>query len=309
MVIVSRNRAQSHCFYQYNYYNIPQRRYFQLTNRKTRCKIKKIGHFVGGDFLKNIFNAEVIHTVTEANINFYATPFVHPKRKMHEHDFIYILQGEWKFGQNDEVFDVKKDHLLILSAENLHFGLSPCTASTKTMYFHVSFEDGDGQGNGGIDSLIDATNNPNVKRLFLHTVNAKLAGNQRKANLYFELLLCELSQHHLYTADTELAVKLQNIIHSNPEKFFGNSELAEMLNVSVKTAENKFKQKHGMSIHKYVLNFKIEEAVSYFNMFPDISIKQVAHNLGFYDEYHFSKQFKSLKGCSPSEYKAKQRLK
>ena len=260
--------------------------------------------------MKNLFTTEHLHTVTEANINFYATPFVHPKRKMQEHDFIYVLQGEWEFGQNDAVFDVKKDHLLILAAENLHFGLAPCSPATKTMYFHVSKEDGDllTNGSSGIDPLIDASTNPNIKRLFSHTVNAKLAGNQRKADLYFELLLCELYGHHLYTADTELAVKLQNIIHSNPEKFFSNSELAAALNVSVKTAENKFKQKHGVSIHQYILNFKIEEAISYFNMFPDIQIKQVAHNLGFYDEYHFSKQFKKLKGISPSEYRQKQRL-
>ena len=250
------------------------------------------------------FSTENLHTVTEANINYYATEFVHPKRIMHEHDFIYMLQGEWKFGQNDEVFEAKKDHLLILSAENLHFGITPCTPATKTMYFHVSLESGDRLNDSdGINSLIDASQNPNIKRLFSHTVNAKLAGNQRKADLYFELLLCELSQHHLYTADTELAVKLQNIIHSNPERFFSNTELAQMLNVSVKTAENKFKQRFGASIHQYMLNFKIEEAITYFNMYPDISIKQVAHNLGFYDEYHFSKQFKKATGLSPTEYR------
>lgn len=254
------------------------------------------------------FTTEKLHTVTEANINFYANEFMHPKRTMHEHDFIYMLQGEWKFGQNDEVFEVKKDNLLILTADNLHFGITPCTPATKTMYFHVSSEDGDMFSDTdvhSIDSLTDATSNPNIKRLFTHTVNAKLSGNQRKANLYFELLLCELINHKNYTADTELAVKLQNIIHSNPERFFSNSKLADMLNVSVKTAETKFKQRFGVSIHQYMLNFKIEEAIAYFNMYPDLSIKQVAHNLGFYDEYHFSKQFKTITGISPTQHKKK----
>jgi AraC-like DNA-binding protein len=250
------------------------------------------------------FTTDNLHTVTEANINFYATPFIHPKRTMCEHDFIYILQGEWKFGQNDEVFEAKKDHLLILAAENLHFGLTPCTPATKTMYFHVSFENGDGFNPEGLfESLTDASQNPNIKRLFQHTVSAKLSGNQRKADLYFELLLCELINHNHYTADTELAVKLQNIIHSNPERFFSNTELAQMLNVSVKTAETKFKLRYGVSLHQYMLNFKTEEAITYFNMYPDISIKQVAHNLGFYDEYHFSKQFKKTTGLSPTEYR------
>ena len=54
---------------------------------------------------------------------------------------------------------------------------------------------------------------------------------------------------------------------------------------------------------EYMLNFKIEEAIAYFNMYPDISIKQVAHNLGFYDEYHFSKQFKKVTGLSTTDYR------
>ena len=71
----------------------------------------------------------------------------------------------------------------------------------------------------------------------------------------------------------------------------------------MKTAENKFKEKFGITIHKYILDFKIKEAVHYFDVFPDISVKEVAFNLGFYDEYHFSKQFKSIMGISPLGYK------
>ena len=87
-----------------------------------------------------VFSENTRHTVTEANVNFYAQPFVHPRRKMNDHDFIYILQGEWEFGQNDERYTVKKDNVLILSAGNTHFGISPCAQNTKTMYFHVSSE-------------------------------------------------------------------------------------------------------------------------------------------------------------------------
>ena len=264
--------------------------------------------------MKTSFTTNSIHTVTEANINFYATPFIHPKRKMSDHDFIYMLQGEWKLGQNGEEYELKKDSLLILNAGNLHYGISPCEKSTKTMYFHVSCENGDNiipYSNNTtnncilLDVLTDAQNNKNIKKYFSRVVNYKLSGNQRKADLYFELLLCELSENHLYTYDTELASKIKNIIHSNPEKFYSNSELAKKLNVSVKTTETKFKQRFGITIHQYILNFKINEAISYFELYPKMSIKEIAYNLGFYDEYHFSKQFKKIKGVPPSIYKSK----
>lgn len=256
--------------------------------------------------MKNYFSMSNRHTVSEANINFYASPFVHPARKMKDYDFIYMLSGKWKIGQNDEIFELLEDTLLILAADNAHFGVTPCDANTKTMYFHVSKEASDTQGFDDticLESLIDASFNKNIKRAFQELVNAKLSGNHKKADIYFDLLLCELAENNLYTEDTGVAARIKNIIHAHPEKFFSNKELASMVKVSVKTAENKFKSAFSTTIHHYILTYKIGEAISYFKNFPHMTIKEIAYNLGFYDEYHFSKQFKKETGISPAEYK------
>ena len=145
--------------------------------------------------MKNVFNTEIRHKITEANINFYATPFVHPKRKMKEHDFIYMLDGKWIIGQNSEEYSLKKDSLLILSANNSHYGVIPCDEGSKTMYFHLSCEEGDGffeNGEQGIDTLIDASLNSNIKKYFYEIVNAKISGDDIKANLFFDILLHEI---------------------------------------------------------------------------------------------------------------------
>ena len=258
--------------------------------------------------MKNVFSSKNMHTVTHANIDFYTVPFVHPKRCMGEHDFIYMLGGEWSLGQNGQTYELKEDSLLILFAQNTHYGVTPCSAGTKTMYFHVSCEEGDRFGEllsefSSIDTLIDAAENKNIKKLFAEVVNAKLSGEQRKADLYFELLICELTSQRMYFNGNNVAKKIQNAIHSYPERFFSNSELADMMNVSVKTAETKFKATFDKTIHQYILDFKISEATSYFDRFEEISVKEVAYNLGFCDEYHFSKQFAKHVGMSPSKYK------
>ena len=143
----------------------------ELTKKKSRCKIKKI--VTGEIAINSLFNTLARRTIVEANINYYSVPFVHPKRKMKYHDFIYLLDGEWKIGQNGVDFPLEKDSLLILSANNTHYGVTPCTKGTKTMYFHLSCEAGDGlssdtksedNSTAVCDVLIDASQNRNIKK-------------------------------------------------------------------------------------------------------------------------------------------------
>lgn len=264
--------------------------------------------------MQNIFRTDVRHHILEANINFYKLPFVHPERILNEHDFIYMIEGEWKFGQNNEIFTLKENQILILAAGNRHLGLAPCSANTKTMYFHASCEKGDRprrdaetllQNDVLVDTLIDVSDNKRIKKCFLDIVNNKRAGNEWKSSIYFDFLLCELSEKRLHISNDRIETKIMDMIHNNPEKFFSNAELAQSVNVSVKTAETKFKATFGKTIHQYILDFKINKAMYYFDEFKEMSVKEVAYNLGFYDEYHFSNQFSKHTGISPSKYKSK----
>ncbi len=262
----------------------------------------------------SIFSGQIRHRVTEANFNFYALPFTHPLRKMQEHDFIYMLSGEWEIGQNNEKYLLQKDRLLILNGGETHYGISPCSKGAKTMYFHASCEPGDEvcqriEKKDGtsfyLDSFIDASVNPQIKKYFQDVVNAKLAEQQKKTDLLLELLLIELSEYRACAEEKTIAFQIKNIIHSNPEKNFKNRDLAERVNVSVKTAENKFHSQIGMTIHQYSIRFKMEQAILTLKNYPEMSMKEIAYNLGFYDEYHFSRQFKKLTGLSPTDFKLK----
>ncbi len=253
-----------------------------------------------------VFSEKGKHTITEANVNFYANPFVHPKRKIKDHDFIYMIKGNWTFGQNDEMFELKEDHILILSANMEHRGLTPCDADTKTMYFHVTFSEDkylNTSTDDAIPSLINTVSNPGIKKIFSKLVNAKLQNKQKKADLYFRLLLLELEELNDSDIQNDIAHSIKEMIHNNPEKFFSNKDFATKYNLSVKSCEMHFKKAFSTTIHKYMLSFKIEEAKSYFKNFPQMTVKEIAFNLGFYDEYHFSRQFKSVTGKSPAHYR------
>ncbi len=255
------------------------------------------------------FNTQTRRHITEANANFYATPFKHPSRTMNDHDFIYLIDGEWDFLQNNTKYTLKNDSLLILSANHHHDGASFCRAGTKTMYFHASLEEGDRSEfscedeEKALRSLTDASQNREIKKAFWNVVNAKLAGHDEKASIYFDLLICELLEYAKqknYTSDAE---KVKDIIHRNPEQFFSNRELAEQIGISLKGLETKFKTQFGITIHQYMLQFKIQQAQRDLMNFQEMSIREIAHNLGFYDEYHFSNQFKRMIGLSPQQYR------
>ena len=255
------------------------------------------------------FDFSTRHRITEANTNFYASPFKHPSRTMPVHDFIYMLDGEWEFSQSKEMYTLQNDSILILSANQHHSGISLCRPKTKTMYFHVSAECGDlsfpadDDTEAELHSLMDVSRNHNAKKIFENIVNAKLAGREEKASILFDLLICELSEYAQQSDYSSVGEQVKSIIHKNPERFFTNKDLADSIGVSLKGLETKFRAQFGVSIHQYMLQFKIQQAKTDLTNFPEMPIKEIAYNLGFYDEYHFSRQFKSIAGVSPRQYR------
>ena len=63
-----------------------------------------------------------------------------------------------------------------------------------------------------------------------------------------------------------------------------------------------FKEKTGESPLNYLCQLKIQRACQMLDM-TDMKIKEITQELGFYDQYHFSKTFLKEVGESPTQYK------
>lgn len=88
----------------------------------------------------------------------------------------------------------------------------------------------------------------------------------------------------------------------NLKKKFLIEDLAIQQNLSVSHYLRSFKQKTGNSPINYFNQLKIQESCQYL-YFSDMSIKEICAELGFIDQYYFSRLFKLITGTSPSQYK------
>lgn len=78
--------------------------------------------------------------------------------------------------------------------------------------------------------------------------------------------------------------------------------LCKACNVSQTTANRLFRKHTGQSFLEYLTGKRIEKACALLDANPSIYVKTVAISCGFSDPLYFSKVFKAMVGCSPSEF-------
>ncbi len=89
-------------------------------------------------------------------------------------------------------------------------------------------------------------------------------------------------------------------IRENPGNTRSISELAEQAYLSPRYFSLQFKEVMGQTIESYMIEKKIERA-EYLLRQHGMTVGEVADALGYQNIYYFSKQFKKIKGVSPSK--------
>lgn len=88
----------------------------------------------------------------------------------------------------------------------------------------------------------------------------------------------------------------------NINEKFGIEELSGQQNLSISHYSRTFKRKTGSSPINYFNQLKVQKSCQYL-YFTDRSIKEICTELGFEDQYYFSRLFRNIIGISPSNYK------
>ncbi len=88
--------------------------------------------------------------------------------------------------------------------------------------------------------------------------------------------------------------------HSNLNNKVLLSELSKEIHLSPFHLARLFSQTIGIAPHQYFLKIKIERALGLIKK-TNLSFTEIAYELGFMDQAHFSNQFKKYTGVSPSK--------
>lgn len=266
------------------------------------------------------YNFDAKRNISIANQNLYIKGANHPDRIMPEHDLVYIIEGTWEIYQNETAYKLQADDVIFLHAGQHHYGLRPCCPNTKTMFIHVNNDIEDcfipidnykkKSSQFIIHTVIHCQNNYTVKKLFQEIISvfwSGLSAKESKISALFQLLLCELHECNDTGNFFELDIfeKVIQIIHLNPQIFFTSKELADKLYVSERTLRNKFIKLYDQTLYQYQVHTKLQKACIFLQDYPNMKLREIAANLGFYDEFHFSKAFKKIYGLSPTEFKKK----
>jgi LacI family transcriptional regulator len=103
------------------------------------------------------------------------------------------------------------------------------------------------------------------------------------------------------TNDNHIASSLK-YIHKNIEKNLQVEEVVKQVPLSRRSLEKRFLQITGYPIYKYIFNLRIEKFTQKL-LETDLTVFEIAMDLGLNDSKNIARQFKQVKGCNPIEYR------
>ena len=124
---------------------------------------------------------------------------------------------------------------------------------------------------------------------------------------YLRILLLEQASG-LFLTKKNISVSMST--YQECKKFIDNhfstikspNEVAETCNINVRYMSSLFKRHGQIPPSQYLMRLKLNKA-AYLLLTTDLSVKEVAFEIGFEDQYHFSKNFKQFHRMAPLNYR------
>lgn len=236
------------------------------------------------------------------NINF---EFDCKKRK--RDGFIYVLGGKGFFENAYFKEEIKENTILILSKDDT-YNVKALTDDFEYITTAMRFQPANWQKALGLPHLLHLDKQSYIgkqvlklydtweSRPTLYTMRSRIITEQILINLHEE---CSRLTSKKSDARLDPAI---DYITQNYDKPISSLELAELCNLSISHFRRIFKENYGISPMQYRENIRIYWAKQFLKS-DLLTVSEISSKLGYYDIYHFSKEFKKIVKKSPLEYK------
>lgn len=144
---------------------------------------------------------------------------------------------------------------------------------------------------------------PQIKAIIKEFLSFRVLSREKSSSL-LKALICDIHQSSIKASTTSFDAvnRVIDYINQNLDMQFTNKELADMANYHEYHLNRLFLQTTGLSIHKYILKQRIEEAKRLLQN-TELSVSQIAEQIGFQNSAYFSNYFKSIIGMTPLQYR------
>ena len=242
-------------------------------------------------------------------------------------EIIYLIEGDVKAGVNNELYNLKKDDILIIPPGGVHYFLKEMDYSERAVIqFRMSIYDTFLTGNKDRVAIKPMFNKcrflsegDEFYELMRNEIKSIIKEYEQKDNGYKIFLKARLydlagilmrympkdCEDINYDKQKERLGKLDNVMRYVEKNYSDKIVLDEIANVAGFSKfhfARFFKENTGMTFIDYLNSFRISMA-EWTLINEDCSITEVSFKTGFNSIKTFNRVFKQLKGCSPMEYR------
>ena len=108
----------------------------------------------------------------------------------------------------------------------------------------------------------------------------------------------------IYAANDVYIGSALKFIHNNIEKNLKVDDVLAQVPLSRRSLEKRFHKVTGFPVYEYIFNLRIEKFTQKL-LETDQSIFEISMDLGLNDGKNIARQFRQIKGCTPTEYRRK----
>ena len=208
--------------------------------------------------------------------------------KLHSHENLCICsikKGEMTFLHGKEEILLKPGQIIIFNKNQPH----KLKSHTKVTNYHIlhilkdSYID---------DKIVED------EESFKDFISLK---NDKEIMKFIDIFLDKYSaKHHDIVKDKKIK-QIKEYLDNNFQDEFSLDEIAKKFALNPSYLSRKFKEQYGLSPLRYITNKRVHLSKEMLKNGEDIS--QISLKLGFFDQAHFYKAFKSIFHITPQKYK------